>query len=69
MKDRIFSGWNFRRVLYMALGLIVIGQAVYTAQYFLILFGAYFASMGLFNFGCASGACPYVPPAQKKEQG
>lgn len=65
MKDRILKGWNVRRVMYLVLGSIVIGQAILTQQYFLILFGVYFASMGLFNFGCASGACPYVPPPRE----
>lgn len=68
MKDRLLKGWNLRRVLYLVLGVIVIVQAVHTAQYLLILFGAYFASMGIFNFGCASGACPYVPPVREKER-
>ncbi len=48
--------------MYLALGGFVIGQAIMTQQYFVILFGAYFASMGIFNFGCASGVCAYVPP-------
>lgn len=65
MKDRILKGWNLRRVMYLVLGSFVIGQAILTQQYFVILFGVYFASMGLFNFGCASGVCAYVPPPRK----
>lgn len=65
MKDRILKGWNLRRVMYLALGSFVIGQSIMTGQYFVILFGAYFASMGIFNFGCASGTCAYVPPPSR----
>ncbi len=67
MKDRILKGWNFRRVLYIGMGAFITGQAILTQQYFIILFGLYFASMGIFNFGCASGVCAYVPPPRAKE--
>lgn len=67
MKNRILKGWNFRRVLYIAMGAFIIGQAILTQQYFIVLFGLYFASMGIFNFGCASGVCAYVPPPRAKE--
>lgn len=66
MKDRILKGWNLRRLMYIILGGFVIGQAILTQQYLIILFGVYFASMGIFNFGCASGVCAYVPPPQKQ---
>lgn len=67
MKDRILKGWNFRRVLYIAMGAFITGQAILTQQYFIVLFGLYFASMGVFNFGCASGVCAYVPTPRSKE--
>lgn len=67
MKDRILKGWNFRRVLYIAMGAFITGQAILTQQYFIVLFGLYFVSMGVFNFGCASGVCAYVPPPRTKE--
>lgn len=67
MKNRILKGWNFRRVLYIAMGAFITGQAILTQQYFIVLFGLYFASMGVFNFGCASGVCVYVPPLRPKE--
>lgn len=68
IKDRILKGWSLRRFLYLGMGIVVIGQAFLTQQYFLILFGVYFASMGIFNFGCASGACAYIPPPRTKEE-
>jgi hypothetical protein len=57
MKDRILKNWTFIRVVYLAIGLAVIVQSVLSKQWFGIVFGGYFASMGLFAFGCAAGNC------------
>jgi hypothetical protein len=57
MKQRIFSNWTLRRVLYLVLGIVVMVQSVMTEQWFGLALGAYFASMGLFAFGCAGGQC------------
>ena len=57
MKERILTGWTFRRVLYVVLGTAVIINAVINHQGFGVLFGGYFASMGIFAFGCAAGNC------------
>lgn len=64
MLERITTGWTFIRVLYLVMGIIVIGQAVSQQQWLGVLFGAYFASMGVFRFGCAAGNC-YNPTVQK----
>lgn len=57
MKQRILTGWTFRRVLYVALGALLIAQSIEQHLWFGVLFGGYFASMGLFAFGCAGGKC------------
>ncbi|HYM92823.1 MAG TPA: hypothetical protein VET23_01695 [Chitinophagaceae bacterium] len=57
MKKRILTGWNFQRVLYLVLGTFVIIQSASDQQWMGVLFGAYFASMGIFAFGCAGGSC------------
>lgn len=57
MKERILKGWTFIRVLYLIMGSIVIVQSVLDNQWFGVAFGGYFAAMGLFAFGCASGNC------------
>lgn len=57
MKQRLLTGWNFRRILYLALGLYMIVQSILLKQWWGIAFGSYFASMGVFAFGCASGSC------------
>jgi len=57
MIKRIMNDWTFTRALYLILGIVVIVQSVMTQQWFGAIFGAYFASMGLFAFGCAAGNC------------
>lgn len=57
MKERILTGWTFIRGLYLVMGILVIIQSAKQQQWFGVLFGCYFASMGLFSFGCATGNC------------
>ena len=57
IKHRITSGWTLQRILFVAMGAYVITESIINHQYIGILFGGYFASMGLFAFGCAAGNC------------
>ena len=57
MKERILGGWTFRRALYTVMGTFIIIQSIMQHQWFGVLFGGYFASMGIFAFGCAAGNC------------
>ena len=57
LKQRVLTGWTFSRFLYLGLGSAFIINSIMTEQWFGVAFGAYFASMGLFAFGCASGSC------------
>lgn len=57
MKERILTHWTFIRGLYLVMGILVIIQSAKQQQWFGVLFGCYFASMGLFAFGCAAGNC------------
>jgi hypothetical protein len=57
MKERILTNWTFMRALYFLMGIAVIIQSVLSHQWFGVAFGGYFASMGLFAFGCAAGNC------------
>lgn len=57
IKYRLTTGWNFQRVLFVVIGSFVIVQAIVDGQWMFAAFGAYFASMGLFGYGCASGSC------------
>jgi hypothetical protein len=64
MKQRILTNWTFARALFLVVGITVIVQSVLSQQWFGVFFGGYFASMGLFAFGCAAGNCATKP--QKK---
>jgi len=64
MKERILTGWTFVRALYLAIGIIIIIRSAMQQQWFGVLFGGYFAAMGLFSFGCAAGNCA-IKPQQK----
>lgn len=57
MKQRILTNWTFARALFLVVGITVIVQSVLSQQWFGAIFGGYFAAMGLFAFGCASGNC------------
>lgn len=57
MKERLLTGWTITRVIYIGLGIMVIMNGVQAHHWLSIFFGIYFASMGLFSFGCASGNC------------
>lgn len=57
MKNRLLNNWTFPRVLYVLMGSFVVVQSVLQSQWFGVLFGLYFAAMGLFAFGCAAGNC------------
>jgi hypothetical protein len=68
MKERILNNWTFMRALYLLMGIAVIIQSVMSQQWFGVAFGGYFASMGLFAFGCAAGNCYGGNCATKPQQ-
>jgi len=57
MKERLLTGWSFQRVLFLVIGSFILIQSINDGQWFGIIFGLYFASMGLFAIGCAAGNC------------
>jgi hypothetical protein len=57
MKKRLLTNWTWKRWLYLIIGIAVVIQSVLIQNGFGIIFGAYFASMGLFAFSCAAGNC------------
>lgn len=61
MLARITQKWTFIRILYTLLGLYILITAVIDKQWLGIMIGAYFASMGIFAFGCAAGNCFTTP--------
>lgn len=69
MIQRISGGWTAIRLLYLMVGIFIIIQAIMEKQWFLLFFGGYFGSMGLFNYGCASGACYTGMDTRQPDQG
>lgn len=57
MKNRLLTNWTFTRGLYLAMGVVIIIQSVVAKQWMGLTLGGYFAAMGLFAIGCASGNC------------
>jgi hypothetical protein len=57
MKDRLLTNWSLVRVIYLLFGISIIAQAIASSIWLGVLFGSYFAAMGLFAFGCAGGNC------------
>lgn len=57
MKRRLISNWTFARAVYFIFGLLILVQSIMMRNWLGILIGSYFASMGLFAFGCAAGNC------------
>jgi hypothetical protein len=57
MKERLLSNWTPVREMYLLIGVILVIQGLAGHQWFIALWGAYFAIMGLFGLGCASGGC------------
>ena len=57
MKERILTGWNVQRVFYLVAGAGMVAISVGDKQWAGVALGSYFAAMGLFAFGCASGNC------------
>lgn len=71
MRDRILKNWSLVRGLYVVGGIMIAINSYMDEQWLGILFGAYFAAMGIFSFGCASGNCAggscEVKPTSKED--
>lgn len=57
LKQRIFSPWSFSRAIFAVTGIFIMIQSVIEHQWTGLVLGTYFASMGIFAFGCAGGNC------------
>ncbi|MFZ0489276.1 MAG: hypothetical protein WBV11_08605 [Salegentibacter sp.] len=64
IKQRLLTGWNFPRIIYLVIGLLITMQAVSEDQWWGVALGAYMILAGIFAFGCAGGACAL--PKQEK---
>lgn len=57
MKQRILTGWNWLRGIYLVTGIMIVIQAAMNGQWLGVALGSYFAAMAIFRFGCAAGSC------------
>lgn len=57
MKDKLLTGWTFQRVVFLIVGLLIVGQSVSAQQWIGVALGGYLLFMALFSIGCASGSC------------
>ena len=57
MKNRLLTGWSLMRGVYLAIGILVLVQAISASQWLGVALGSYVSLMGLFGFGCAGGNC------------
>jgi hypothetical protein len=57
MRNRILTGWTVQRAIYALAGIAIMVQAIKDKEWIWLLPGIYFAAMGIFAFGCASGNC------------
>jgi hypothetical protein len=65
MMIRILTGWTIVRAMYLIIGGLIFIQSIMQKEWLGIVFGGYFASMGLFGFGCAAGNCYPVSRSNK----
>ena len=52
MIQKFLSGWNFMRLLRLALGIAIIVQGAMVKDWLFIALGALFSLMPIFNIGC-----------------
>lgn len=57
MKKLLFTNWSFRRGLFLIVGILIVIDSAQKMEWMGIIFGSYFAIMGIFQIGCASGNC------------
>lgn len=54
MKERILTGWNFIRVLWLIMGIGIGLQAIKERNYLMLFAALYFAFSSLANIGCCA---------------
>lgn len=51
-----FRNWNIMRVIRLVLGLIVVGQGIYSSDWTFIVLGAFVTLLPILNLGCCGTA-------------
>lgn len=66
MKQVLFTGWHFARILRMALALAIAVQGIVQHDFPVILIGFLLAATALFNIGCCGPSGCSVPTRSVK---
>lgn len=67
MKQMILSNWTLMRLLRLAMGIAILGQAVITKDMLFAFAGIIFTAMPVFNVGCCGTAGCTAPPKKDKD--
>lgn len=69
MKDRIFKGWNFMRVIKLMVAIYISFQAIEMQEYFLLVLAALFFYQSIWNVSaCAMGGSCEINPKTKLDK-
>lgn len=68
MKHTILNGWNFARVLRLALGIFILFQGVVGREWLFALAGGLFSLMSLLNIGCCGVAGCDTPVSKRNKK-
>lgn len=61
MKNRILNNWTLPRILRVAIGMVIIGEAIFRADLISGIAATAFTGMGVFNIGCCGSDACYTP--------
>ncbi|HNU49250.1 MAG TPA: hypothetical protein PKM40_10465 [Bacteroidia bacterium] len=50
--NKVFSGWNWMRIIRLALGIFIVIQGVQDKSWIIVILGILFTVMAVFNAGC-----------------
>lgn len=63
-----FRSWDFFRLFRLALGIIILIEAIGSADWMLGILSLIFSAMAVFNLGCSGSSACYAPDPKNLEQ-
>jgi hypothetical protein len=66
MTNLLFSNWSIFRLIRLIFGIFILIQAIEVQNFWILIPGAIFTLMALFNAGCNSNSCA-IPTKTKKK--
>jgi len=68
MIQNIFKNWNVVRLLRLAMGIVLVVEAVKSGMWVLVAVGAVFTAMPVLNIGCCTAGNCSVPARRSKNR-